>query len=479
MRDLLFEQGVEFPCGGRGRCRGCRIRLLRGAATLNPVQRQILSREEISEGWRLACQCLPESDLEIELRQWDSAILADDRPFTFRPRQGFGIAVDLGTTTLVAQLVDLQTGKVRAVKTALNAQSRYGADVMSRVHFAVLEEGQLELQRTIRNQIGGLIQQILAAAGANDVIHDVVIVGNTVMHHLFCGISVEPLSRYPFESPRNDLLEFRAHEFDWKLPGDPTVHFLPCLGGFVGSDVLAGILATGLQESEDVVGLVDLGTNGEIVIGNHESLLCTSTAAGPAFEGAKISAGMRAATGAISEVQVEAEGLKCHVLGDVAPRGICGSGLVDAVAAGLDLNVITGSGRFSNDRENWSICPSISLTQGDIRELQLAKAAIAAGIKILSDQTGMKKLRNLFLAGAFGNYVNRASARRIGLLNFPPEMITPAGNTALLGAKMSLFKEDSEGLSFRSLRKRIKHVALNLDPEFQERFVGEMGFPKS
>ena len=479
MRDLLFQQGVEFPCGGRGRCRGCRIRLLRGAATVNETQRQILSQDEISQGWRLACQCLPESDLEIELRQWDSAILADDRPFSFKPRQGFGVAVDLGTTTLVAQLVDLQNGKVRAVKTALNAQSRYGADVMSRVHFAVLEGGQPELQRTIRNQIGGLIQQILTADAANDVIHDVVMVGNTVMHHLFCGVNVEPLSHYPFESPENGLQEFRARELNWNLQGDPTVHFLPCLGGFVGSDVLAGILATGLQESKEVVGLVDLGTNGEIVIGNHESLLCTSTAAGPAFEGARISAGMRAATGAISEVQIEADGLECHVLGDVAPRGICGSGLVDAVAAGLDLNVITGSGRFSNERENWNICPSISLTQGDIRELQLAKAAIAAGIKILSDQAGVKELQHLYLAGAFGNYVNRTSARRIGLLNFPPEMIIPAGNTALLGAKMSLFEKDDDGLSFPSLRKRIKHVALNLDPEFQERFVDEMRFPKA
>lgn len=477
LRDLLFEQGVEFPCGGRGRCRGCRIRLLRGTASLNEAQREILSPEEISQGWRLACQCVPESDLEIELRQWDSAILVDDNPFSFEPREGFGVAIDLGTTTLVAQLVDLQTGKVRAVKTALNAQARYGADVMSRIHFAVLEGGQHELQNTIRNQIGGMIQQLLAAASGHDPITGVVIVGNTVMHHLFCAVNIEPLSHYPFESARNGLQQFHASELGWNLQGDPMVQFLPCLGGFVGSDILAGILATRLHENEKVVGFVDLGTNGEIVIGNHESMLCTSTAAGPAFEGAKISAGMRAATGAISEVRIEGGGLRCHVLGDISPQGICGSGLVDAVAAGLDLDVITSSGRFSNGREDWNVCSSISLTQSDIRELQLAKAAIAAGIKILSEQAGATELEHLYLAGAFGNYINRGSARRIGLLNFPPEMITPAGNTALLGAKMCLFEKDGEGLSFRSLRKRIKHVALNLDPGFQEKFVEEMRFP--
>jgi len=336
LRDLLFEQGVEFPCGGRGRCRGCRIRLLRGTATVNEAQREILSEEEIAKGWRLACQCVPETDLEIELRQWDSAILVDDTPFKFRPREGFGVAVDLGTTTLVAQLLDLQTGNVLAVKTALNAQGRYGADVMSRIHFAVLGHGQAELQLTIREQIGGLIQQLVAAAGAKGRIRDVVIVGNTVMHHLFCGVEVEPLSHYPFESPRTGLEEFAAGEIGWKLEGNPAVHFLPCLGGFVGSDLLAGILATGLHQSEKLIGLVDLGTNGEIIIGNRDSMLCTSTAAGPAFEGARISMGMRACTGAVSEVLIEQGSLRCHVLGDVRAQGFCGSGLVDAVAAGLE-----------------------------------------------------------------------------------------------------------------------------------------------
>jgi uncharacterized 2Fe-2S/4Fe-4S cluster protein (DUF4445 family) len=363
------------------------------------------------------------------------------------------------------------------VKTALNAQARYGADVMSRVHFAVLDNGQADLQRTIRDQIGGLIQQLLAASQEKGSIRDVVIVGNTVMHHLFCGIDVEPLSHYPFESTRIGLEEFPANELGWKVEGNPRVHFLPCLGGFVGSDILGGILATGVHESETLVGLVDLGTNGEIVIGNREAMLCTSTAAGPAFEGAKISTGMRACTGAISEVLLERGSLHCHVLGDVAPQGFCGSGLVDVVAAGLELDFISTSGRLTKGMKSWEVCRPISLTQNDVRELQLAKAAIAAGIKMLSQEIGTTELAQVYLAGAFGNYINRASAQRIGLLDFPPERVNPVGNTALLGAKMALFDLEGAGVSYSDIRKRVRHVALNLDSDFQDIFVEQMAFP--
>jgi uncharacterized 2Fe-2S/4Fe-4S cluster protein (DUF4445 family) len=480
LRDLLFDQGVEFPCGGQGRCRGCRIRVLNGKAEVNQAQQERLSPEEIASGWRLACQCVVEGDLEIELRQWDAAILVDDTLFAFRPRQGLGVAVDLGTTTLVAQLLDLATGKVLAVSAALNAQARYGADVMSRLHFAVLEGGQHQLEILIRRQIGALIEQLLFSAGKHGAeIADIVVVGNTVMHHFFCGIDAEPLAHYPFEPLEGGLQTFHSSALGWKLAGDPLVRFLPCLGGFVGSDVLAGILATKLIEHDDLVGLVDLGTNGEIVIGNKEGLLCASTAAGPAFEGAKISMGMRASTGAISQVTVNRNKVHCRVIGDGAPRGLCGSGLVDAVAAGLELGVIATSGRFSNGENSWMLAPPVALTQNDIRELQLAKAAIAAGIKLLMQRRGAKELTRLYLAGAFGNYIDRASAQRIGLIDFPPERVEAAGNTALLGAKLALFSLDSEDGSYAGLRRRVEHVALNADPSFQDVFVEELAFPQA
>jgi uncharacterized 2Fe-2S/4Fe-4S cluster protein (DUF4445 family) len=479
LRDLLFEQGVEFPCGGQGRCRGCRVRVLKGKAEVNGAQRERLSAEEIAQGWRLACQCTVESDLEIELRQWDAAILVDDTPFAFQPRPGLGVAVDLGTTTLVAQLLDLSTGKVLGVNTALNAQARYGADVMSRLHYAVLGGGQAQLETLIRRQIGALVEQLLFAAGKpGAAIADVVVVGNTVMHHFFCGIAGEPLAHYPFEPVEDGMKTFSAGALGWKLAGDPRVRFLPCLGGFVGSDVLAGILATKLAEQDELVGLVDLGTNGEIVIGNREGLLCASTAAGPAFEGAKISMGMRASTGAISQVRVECGRPLCHVIGDDVARGLCGSGLVDAVAAGLELGVISTSGRFAKGESSWMLASPVALTQNDIRELQLAKGAIAAGIKLLMQRKGARDLARLYLAGAFGNYIDRSSARCIGLIDFPPEKVEAAGNTALLGAKLALFSLGTEDGSYAPLRRRVEHVALNADPGFQDAFVEELAFPE-
>jgi uncharacterized 2Fe-2S/4Fe-4S cluster protein (DUF4445 family) len=262
----------------------------------------------------------------------------------------------------------------------------------------------------------------------------------------------------------------------WKLAGQ--VRFLPCLGGFVGSDILAGVLATELHESEALVALIDLGTNGEIVLGNRERMLCASTAAGPAFEGARISMGMRAATGAISEVTWREGQFHCRVLGNVAPRGICGSGLVDAVAVGLETGSIQNTGKLSG-ATSLDLAPPVVGTQRDIRELQLAKGAIAAGFRILLQRWGATAtdLSRVYLAGAFGNYISRASARRIGLLNFPPDKVEPAGNTALRGAKLALFGLTGSDGAYSDLRKKVQHCSLNEDEQFQEIYVEEMAFP--
>lgn len=478
--DPLFEQGVEFPCGGQGRCRGCRVQVLDGVARVNTAQQERLSSGELNAGWRLACQCVVESDLALELRQWDAAILSDQTAFAFKPRPGLGVAVDVGTTTIVAQLLDLTTGHVRAVRTALNSQARHGGDVMSRVEFALSQTGRNDLQSLIRRQIGALIAQLLFAAGAlAGEVRDVVMVGNTVMHHLFCGIDVEPLSHYPFVSRHDGLQVLRASELGWELPADTPARFLPCLGGFVGSDILAGLLATRIAASEELVGLIDLGTNGEIVLGNRDRILCASTAAGPAFEGARISMGMRASTGAVSQVTLDGGQLKCHVLGNAGAKGICGSGLVDAVAAGLDLGLIESSGRFASGEGPWEICKGVSLTQKDVRELQLAKAAIASGLAMLRGRWGGALPVRLHLAGAFGNYVNRASAKRVGLIDSPPDQADPAGNTALLGAKMALFSLDPGDGSFVELRSRVEHVSLSADPRFQDTFVNALSFPEN
>ncbi|MBN2506180.1 MAG: DUF4445 domain-containing protein [Verrucomicrobia bacterium] len=514
LQNVLFEQGVEFPCGGRGRCKGCRVKVLAGSAPPTPDDQRLLSAAELAEGWRLACRMRALTDLQIELAQWDAPILSDDSAFEFHPRPGYGVAVDLGTTTLVAQLLDLRTGRVLGVRTALNAQARHGADLMSRIDFALADNGQQQLQTLIREQIGGLVGELLRTTGHTvGDLTDMVLVGNTAMHHLFCGVPVSPLAHHPFTPTDDGPKHFRVLPpapstreppaaqpsrplaFDAiPSPPDPpvpgahpprgpadgaTAHFLPCLGGFVGSDVLGGILATRLHESPELVALVDLGTNGEIVVGNRDRLLCSSTAAGPAFEGARIASGMRAATGAISEVSVKDGQFQCGVLGRSAPRGICGSGLVDAVAGGLDLRRIHPSGRLA-DGKRMPLCPPVEITQADIRELQLAKGAIAAGIRILMELYGapLDELRRIYLAGAFGNYINLQSAARIGLLPFSSERVVAAGNTALLGAKLALFNLPETQGAYDDLRRLITHVSLREHPRFQDVFVEELTFPQ-
>jgi len=426
-----------------------------------------------AEGWRLACRLKPEEDLVLEVVQWETVILTGTRAVTGAHRQGRGVAVDLGTTTVVAELVDLSSGNVLGLRSSLNPQAIYGSDVMSRVEAAVRRGEGPALGALIRSRIGELVDELVRAHGP---VGEVVIAGNTVMHHLFCGYDLRGLAGVPFETAFGEQATFEARELGWEFAAGAQVRVLPCLGGFVGGDILAGILATGIHESEGLAALIDLGTNGEIVIGNRQGLLCASTAAGPAFEGGAISMGMRATTGAIYEVVLENGRLRCKVFGDVTPRGICGSGLVDAAAVGLELGVITPAGRLGLP---WVLCPPVRLVQSDIRQLQLAKAAVAAGMRILLRRLGAtaSEVSRVYLAGAFGNYVSGASARRIGLLEFPLEVIEPAGNTALAGARLALLQP--EDCDYRRLRERVRHIPLAADPDFEQHYVAAMSFPAS
>ncbi|HEX9188937.1 MAG TPA: ASKHA domain-containing protein [Vicinamibacteria bacterium] len=475
LADPLAAAGVELPCGGRGECGGCRVRVLAGEMAVAEEDRALLGAERVAAGWRLACRCRADRDATLEVEEWRHPILGDETPFAFTPREGVGIAVDLGTTTLVAQLVDLERGAVLGVETALNAQARYGSDVMTRIEAALAGE---PLEAVIRRQVGELVAALLDSGGiAPERLARIVLVGNTAMHHLFGGQDVAPLAAYPFETPRLDALHFRAGELGFSRAGSAEVVFLPCLGGFVGSDVLAGLRAISLDRAPLPAAMFDLGTNGEIVVGTGERLYCASAAAGPAFEGARISCGMRAAAGAITAVEMVRGRLVSHVLGGGPGRGICGSGLVDAVARGLETGRIEPSGRLAGGATALELSDGLALTQRDVRELQLAKGALAVGLRLLSARAGTEpaKLARLSLAGAFGNYVSRESARRIGLFDTPLGRVASAGNAALLGAKLALFDDDLER---RALRERIVHVPLASVPGFADAFAEAMGFPE-
>lgn len=478
LADHLFSRGIEFPCGGRGRCRGCRVRVIGGELAETPSDIRLLTPGERAEGWRMACQARPVSDISIELRQWAALILADDTPFKFEPRTGFGIAVDIGTTTIAAQLLDLSNARVLGTETALNPQGLFGADVMSRIAAASVRESAVKMMDSVRREVAGMVARLGQHLPGGGRIVRGALVGNTAMHHLFLGLDSAPLASYPFKTGHLGGVELRGGEIGWgDSASDAPAWFLPNLGGFVGSDILAGIIATRLHEAAAPSGGADLGTNGEIVISSGGSMLVASTAAGPAFEGARISQGMRAAPGAIDRMTIEGGAVHAHVIGGAAPHGICGSGLVDAIACGLDLGIIEPSGRLPAGEMR--LRGDVRLVQQDIREVQLAKGAIAAGITILSREKGLQEgdLEVFHLAGAFGNHLDVGNSRRIGLLPFPAGRINSAGNSALLGAKMTLFMPDGGKGLCGDIISRVRHVSLETSQDFQDLYAEKMTFP--
>ncbi|MCD6339234.1 MAG: DUF4445 domain-containing protein [Verrucomicrobia bacterium] len=480
LQEVLFPYGVEFPCGGRGKCRGCRIRALEGELPVTEWDRQAFLPEELERGYRLACRAYAERDLTLEIAQWEGPILADETPVAFQPRPGLGAAVDIGSTTLVAQLLDLETGNVLGVETALNPQARFGADVMSRVEAAMDPAKAAELRELIRRATGRMIERLMAKASpekaAKNQLERAVLVGNTAMHHFFCGLDAAPLARHPFAPADPRHRRFTPRELGWDFLPAGEILFLPCIAGFVGSDILAGALAARLHEIEGPALLMDLGTNGEIALRAGDRLLCASTAAGPAFEGGRIRFGMRAAAGAIAAASVNNGKLQIQTVSDAPARGLCGSGLVDVVAAALELGWIDPSGRIRTG-DRIPLTENVWLTQRDIRELQLAKGAIAAGARVLCARRGVRpeQVRSAYLAGAFGNYVRPAAAARIGLFPFPEKRAVPLGNAALLGAKIVLL-QNLPAEELEELRNRFEHVALNEDPAFQDAYIEEMRF---
>lgn len=470
----LAEHGVEFPCGGMGECNGCKVRLLSGSLPVTQADAGAFTADEIVAGWRLACQARAESPLSLECGRWHMDILAGSATAcaAHRPvlaKSGLGIAIDVGTTTIAAQIIDLATGDVLGLETMLNPQVAFGFDVMSRIRAAL--DGQ-DVTTPIRSELGRLVDRL--AVNRSDRVVEVVLVGNTVMHHLFSGLRVESLSHVPFESPHLGEQRFTPIELGWNLPDRCTIRFARCIGGFVGSDILAGIIATGIDRSVGLQALVDLGTNGEIAIGNQNDIVCASTAAGPAFEAGAIRMGMRAVTGAVAHVALENGELRASVIGEVEPRGICGSGLVDAVAVGLCTGAINASGRIMRSDKTLPVAGPAVLYQSDIRQLQLAKGAIAAGFRLLLKNIGAdaSALERIFLAGAFGNYVQIGSAIRIGLIEAPSAIVHAAGNTALLGARMMLLSGETVTLN------HIRHFSLAADAEFQNEFACCMVFPE-
>jgi uncharacterized 2Fe-2S/4Fe-4S cluster protein (DUF4445 family) len=580
---------IEATCGARGRCRSCRIKVLKGDIPPATMQDTVqLGVDAVREHFRLACQtkviagcrvmavppkseaghqiltsggdvaasgfhldsgvekhvieakapteehhqtsdadeilaALPagtSTDIPLEVRRKIPSRLRERRGVltvtTFQGRlidveagdtaeHAYGMAFDIGTTSIVGTLMNLRTCETLAEVGGVNPQAVYGGDLMSRIAYAQFDAKKLQtLRAKALNALNDFVKEACGKAGVSaQHLYKIVIVGNTCMHHIVLGIDVTYVGLAPYAPAVRDPIVVRAAELPLKAAPNAQACFLPIVAGFVGADTMACVLATRIYESDEIRALVDIGTNGEVVMGSKDGLMACSAPAGPALEGAQITHGMRGAVGAIERVEV-GDDVVLGVIGDVPAMGICGSGLIDLCAKLARAGALEPSGRLrKKDREalppalgaRFNDTPNgiefvlldadasakgepIVLTQADIRQLQLAKSAIYSGIVLLQKVMGISDddLAELMMCGGFGNYINIESAVRIRLLPaLPLDTITYEGNAALMGAQMALLSE-TERERARDLAMRIEHVALAARPEFQDVFMEGMSF---
>ncbi|MCD8335958.1 MAG: ASKHA domain-containing protein [Lachnospiraceae bacterium] len=432
-------------------------------------------------------------DRRAESAEW-YAIHTDGRVLDLRREPGriCFAAFDIGTTTVAGYLLDAKDGRTLAVESRLNPQVQYGADVIMRANYA-LEHGTEILSMCIREAVNEMLQ-ILAkkASVCTEDIFQVSVVGNTCMHHLFLGISPASLVHAPYTPAINARLTLCAADYGLCVHSNAQLLMLPVIAGYVGADTCACLMATRPDQEDNITLLLDIGTNGEMVLGNRKRLVACSTAAGPAFEGAKITCGMRGVAGAVDHVFYEKGNWRYTTIGDEPAVGLCGSGLIDLVACLLRAGLIDENGRLESgqaDSHTFVLVPpedsgngqGVYLTRKDVGEVQLAKAAIAAGIQLLMEELQITEddITEVRVAGAFGNYMNPASVGEIGM--FPHSLagrVRSIGNAAGEGAKLALLSLEELKMS-ETLARSTDFIELAALPEFQDCFVEQLGFEEA
>lgn len=493
----LEQARAEFsmPCAGRGVCGKCRVEA-RGVLSRPEEREKKLLGGALNQGMRLACMAQALGDAVITVPKVETAVLSRGElpPFPLQPEgRGLGAAVDVGTTTVAVYLYDLSTGGLLDEDAFPNPQSAYGADVIARIQKTLEGQGEA-IRQCLQNKLGESLARLCENQGQTlDAMDNIVVTGNTTMLYLLLGEDPEPLSHAPFQ-----VKEFFGRQVDPRALGisglaGTRLYVPPLISGFVGGDLVSAVLSSGMTEQSGLVLLVDVGTNGEMALWDGQRLLCCSTAAGPAFEGAGITMGMPAAPGAISRVRREKDGLACGVIGGGKARGVCGSGVIDGIAALLDLGLIDSSGCILQDEPETppllaeynggpalELGDGVLLTQRDIREIQLAKASICAGVRTLLHEAGKEPedLDALLLAGGFGSYIDCASAGRIGMI--PEELVEkgrPIGNAAGMGAVMELLSIPCRDRS-REIAAEAKSLELSTSAYYMDQYVEAMGFPE-
>lgn len=449
------REAPDAPCGGHGKCGKCRV-------TVNGEQ-------------RLACETKILGDMEVILPAGRRTEILTDSAFVPGAADGthtYAAAFDIGTTTVVCYLLDGREGKLLAQTSCVNPQTQFGADVISRIQYAMDKDASV-MARCIRDALDKLVREAADQAGISpEEIGVTAIVGNTAMHHLLLEIDPKPLTVPPYMPSVREALEMNGASM---LPSCPNseIRILPNIAGFVGADTVGCLVATRFDRLEELTLMIDIGTNGEMVLGDRSRRIACSTAAGPAFEGAKIQCGMRGAAGAVDHVTLENGKIQWSVIGGGVPVGLCGSGLLDLVAALLETGDISESGQMLCGDRYTLEGTGVFLTRKDVREVQLAKAAIRAGIELMCSTLGVepKDIRKVLLAGAFGNYLNPASACAIGMI--PPVLlprIQPIGNAAGGGARLCALSSREFAYS-KQLARGTEFLELASLPEFNDCYV--------
>ena len=453
------------PCGGKGTCGKCKVRLLH-----LPDSPEVLACQTVITG-PMTVRFLSDENKSQVISTKSNLGLGQFPPDS---EEGYCVAFDIGTTTVVGYLLSADGQELGSVG-RLNPQMTYGADVISRINYC-LENTQEPLTTVIRSTLKEQILLLCEKQGITDTeIRTIAVVGNTCMHHMLMAIDPRPLVTPPYSPGEKRPLQVSAMELLGICP-NAQVRVFPNIAGFVGGDTVGCMTATRFDQFEELTLLLDIGTNGEMVLGDRHRRVACSAAAGPAFEGAKISCGMRGTEGAVEHVALRGGQLTCTVIGGGEPKGLCGSGLLDLVAALLDMGIIDESGRM--EAGAFSLCPHVTLTQKDIREVQLAKAAIRAGIELLCAHLGRRpeEIRRVLLAGAFGSSMSPASACRIGML--PPALLDrvhPIGNAAGAGAKLCALSAREFAYS-QTLAAGTEFLELASMPGFQDCFVDALEF---
>lgn len=471
----LRAAGFTLPaaCGGRGKCGKCRV-------SVNGVS-------------RLACRVIPNDGDEVILPESSGGrILTETPEILLNPgeKTGCAAAVDLGTTTIAVRVYDLEAGRELKTVSAWNAQAAYGGDVISRIQYTMENsEGLEELSRIVRTQVGDMIKDVLTQCGKveNELQH-IVLVGNTTMQHIFAKLPVKGIALAPFKP--ETLFPYGFNDTLLSVP----LYYAPCVAGYVGGDITAGIMAAGLHEKAGQCLFLDIGTNGEMALGGRDGFHCCAVASGPAFEGAGISCGMAAVDGAISHVRYN-NGFLFDIIGNETAKGLCGSGLIDLIAVLTELGCIDESGRLlppedapdklrrylsrdENGNGIFHLTRDVFLNAQDVRNLQLAKAAVAAGIKVLLDKAGMSidDLDAVYLAGGFGSYIDTESAMKIGMLpRISANKLHNPGNTALAGASMAAVNLNKLEC-MQDIADRCNYIELSGRADFAAAFTDNISF---